>query len=76
MINYKKGSYRTAVGLLKESNEKFKGSNPEVLYHLGMAYSKSGDKSSAFETLSKALASGTPFTGQEEAKKVLSELKS
>ena len=43
-IHYKKGTYATAVALLKESNEKFKGQNPTVLYHLGLAYDKSGEE--------------------------------
>jgi tetratricopeptide (TPR) repeat protein len=74
-IYYKKGAYSTAIGLLRESNEKFKGSNPEVLYHLGMAYLKSGEKRLATETLTTALASDQEFSGREEAKKTLEELK-
>lgn len=75
-ILYKKGTYPTAIGLLKESNERFNGSNPEVLYHLGMAYYKNGDQSLATETLSKAVAIDKAFNGREEAKKTLEVLKS
>jgi uncharacterized protein HemY len=75
-INYKKRLYPTAVTLLKESNTKLKESNPEVLYHLGMAYHKNGDSMLATETLRKALASDKNFNGRDEAKKTLEELKS
>jgi tetratricopeptide (TPR) repeat protein len=75
-INYKKRLYPTAVTLLKESNTKLKESNPEVLYHLGMAYHKNGDDKLAVETLGKALASDKAFNGRDEAKKTLEELKS
>ena len=74
-IQYRKGAYLSAIALLKESNEKFKESNPEVLYHLGMAYYKSENKPAAAETLAKALASDKPFNGRDEAKKTLEELK-
>jgi thioredoxin-like negative regulator of GroEL len=60
---------------LKESNEKFKGTNPEVLYHLGMAYVKSGDTTAAVENLTKSLASDKAFTGRDEAKKTLEGLR-
>jgi tetratricopeptide (TPR) repeat protein len=75
-IYYKKGTYLNALSLLKESNEKFKGSNPEVLYHLGMAYYKTGDRQLAVETLSQALREDKVFNGREEASKLLAELKS
>ena len=75
-ITYKKGSYLAAISLLKESNEKFKGTNPEVLYHLGMSHWKNGDKVAAKDALSKALATDRPFTGRDEAKKTLDSLKS
>lgn len=73
-IQYRKGAYLSAIGLLKESNEKFKGNNPEVLYHLGMAYSKNGDESLAAEHLAKALAFNKPFNGRNEAKDALAAL--
>jgi tetratricopeptide (TPR) repeat protein len=74
-LTYKKGLYPSAISLLKESNEGFKGNNPAVLYHLGMAYLKSGDKSLAAETLGKALSSEKNFAGIDEAKKTLEEIK-
>jgi putative PEP-CTERM system TPR-repeat lipoprotein len=74
-IQLKKGSYLSAVSLLKESNEKFKEKNPAVLYHLGMAYLRNGNKSLAAESLSRALALEVSFRGEEEAKKALEDLK-
>jgi tetratricopeptide (TPR) repeat protein len=74
-IYYKKGAYGTALGLLKESNEKMKNSNPTVLYHLGMAAYKMGDESLARDSLNKAVTSGQKFSGVEEAKKTLTEIK-
>jgi len=73
-ILYKKGSYLSAIELLKESNEKFNRANPEVLYHLGMAHLKNGDKSLAAENLKKSLTSEKNFNGRDEAKRALDEL--
>jgi putative PEP-CTERM system TPR-repeat lipoprotein len=73
-IHYKKGTYLTAIGLLKESNEKFEGKNATVLYHLGMAYYKSGDKKLGRELLNKALSLNQNFTGAEEAKRIVGSL--
>jgi tetratricopeptide (TPR) repeat protein len=75
-IYYKKGAYGTALGLLRESSEKMKNSNPAVLYHLGMAAYKMGDESLARDSLTKAVSSGQQFPGVEEAKKTLAETKS
>jgi Flp pilus assembly protein TadD len=75
-IQLKKGAHLAAIGLLKESNEQFKGRNPSVLYHLGIAYLKAGDKVLAQDSLSKALALGMAFKDQDETKKTLSQLKS
>jgi tetratricopeptide (TPR) repeat protein len=55
-IYYKKGAYGTAIGYLKDSNAKFKEQNAGVLYHLGLAYQRNGDKALAREKLTKALA--------------------
>ena len=74
-IQLKKGHHLSALGLLKESNEKFKDKNPAVLYHLGMAYLKNGDKTLAADSLAKALALGMTFKGQDEAKKTLVDLR-
>jgi tetratricopeptide (TPR) repeat protein len=73
-IYYKKGAYLMAIGLLKESSDKFKDRNPTVLYHLGMAYSKSGDNPRAKEVFSKALRLGQDFGEAKEAVKALEEI--
>jgi tetratricopeptide (TPR) repeat protein len=74
-IYYKKGIYGTALGLLKESSEKVKNSNPTILYHLGMAAYKTGDETLARDALGKAVGSGQAFPGVDEAKKTLTSLK-
>ena len=73
-IYYKKGVYASAIALLKESNEKFKGENATVLYHLGAAYAKNKDKILAQEALRKALAASGNFTEAAEAQRLLSDL--
>jgi tetratricopeptide (TPR) repeat protein len=73
-IYYKKGMYGAALGLLKESNEKLKGQNPTVLYHLSLALIKTGDKKSAIEAVKKALALTAQFPERAEAKKLLASL--
>lgn len=73
-IYYRKGAYGTAVALLRESNEKFKGGNPTVLYHLALAYEKSNEKTLAQQSLTKALAQSQDFPEAPEAKKALQSL--
>ena len=73
-LTTRKGGYLTAISFLKESDEKFKSKNPEVLYHLGMAYFKNGDKALAAESLKKALASDRKFNSRDEAKKALDDM--
>jgi tetratricopeptide (TPR) repeat protein len=75
-IYYKKGVYQSAIALLKESNEKFKNSNPTVLYHLGAAYAKNKDTALARETLKKALSVSQNFADAAETRKLLNELQS
>jgi Flp pilus assembly protein TadD len=42
-----------------------------VLYHLGMAYHRSGRKAEARDALNKALALNKNFRGADEARKIL-----
>ena len=70
-VLYKRGKIDKAIRLLQESNDGFKSKNPQVLYHLGMAYYKKGDRSQARDLLSKALAMGK-FEGEDDARKTLS----
>ena len=74
-IQYKKGSYGMALAMLKESNEKYKSMNPTILYHLGLAYQKTGDNLRAKESLTKALAVSQTFSEADEARSALSALK-
>ena len=52
---YNKGTYGSARDLL-ESVEKTTPDNPSIEYHLGMIYSKLGDKADAITHLKKAVA--------------------
>jgi len=73
-IHFKKGTYATAIGFLKESDEKFKGQNPTVLYHLALAHDKNGEEKLARESIQKAVALGQNFPEAAEAKKLFESL--
>jgi tetratricopeptide (TPR) repeat protein len=73
-IYFKKGAFESALHLFIEANEKLKDSSPTLLYHLGMAYRKIGNDTSAKEVLSKALVAGKSFPESAEAQRVLDEL--
>ena len=73
-VYYRLGRYPEAVKLLADVVEK----SPDVPvfnYHLGMAYLKQGDKQAAREYLSKAVGEDASYTGVDEARKTLAELK-
>ena len=63
-IQYKKGNYPIAVGLLSEAVQKMPQS-AEYRYHLGMALSGAGQKDKAKEELSKALQLAPPLKGDD-----------
>jgi Flp pilus assembly protein TadD len=65
-IQYKKGNYPIAVGILSEVVEKMPQS-AEYRYHLGMALSGAGQKDKAKEELSKALQLAPPLN-RDDAK--------
>jgi Flp pilus assembly protein TadD len=73
-ILYKRGVYQRAFSLFKESAAKLP-ENPEIQYHLGMAYLKTGDKEAARKALTLAATSQTGFGEQEDAKRALTDLK-
>jgi tetratricopeptide (TPR) repeat protein len=73
-ILYKRGVYQTALAHLKESAAKL-GNNPQVQYHLGMAYQQVGEKEAARTALQAAANSPATFPGKEEARKALAELR-
>ena len=60
-IQYRKGNYPVAVGLLSEVVQKVPQS-AEYRYHLGMALSGAGQKNKAKEELSKALQLAPPLS--------------
>jgi len=73
-ILYKRGVYRRALNLLTEAAAKLPN-NPQVQYHLGMAYQQTGDKENARKALLFAASSSEAFTGKEEARQALAQLK-
>jgi tetratricopeptide (TPR) repeat protein len=73
-ILYKRGDYQRALTVLKQSAAKLPES-PGVQYHLGMAAQKMGDTTMARTALTKAVGASTEFTGKEEARKALAQLK-
>jgi len=74
-IQYKKGNYIIAVGLLSEVVEKMPQSS-EYRYHLGMALSAAGQKDRAKEELRKALQMAPPLANDDakQAKDALAKL--
>lgn len=73
-VLYKRGDYARAMSILEQSAAKLADS-PTVLYHLGMAAQKTGDKDTARAALAKAVASPTEFADRDEARRALAELK-
>lgn len=71
-VYYKKDLASLAVKPLQESAKKLPN-NPEVLYHLGLAYAKVGDKAKARDALSRARALD-PRIGGAEAERVLASV--
>ena len=73
-VLYKRGEYADAVTALQKAVDKAPRA-PELLYRLAMAQLKSGARDSARTNLDQALKSGAAFSGSDEAKKTLEELK-
>ena len=73
-ILYKRGIYQNALSLLKDSAAKLPD-NPQVQYHLGMAYAQLGDQVNARKALNAAIGSTADFQGKDEARKTLASLK-
>jgi Flp pilus assembly protein TadD len=73
-ILFKRGVYQTALTHLKDSASKL-GHNPQVQYHLGMAYQQIGDKEGARKALQVAVNSPAAFPGKDDARKALAELR-
>lgn len=72
-ICLKRGSYTVALSLLQESVAKL-SAEPEVRFHLGMAYYMTGDESAARNAFQTALQSDKAFSGRDECQSCLSIL--
>ncbi len=73
-VHYMRGELADAVSVLKRA-ERAKLKLPDINYHLGMAYYKSGRNKEAMEQLEQALKFERPFQGQEEATRILGDLR-
>jgi uncharacterized protein HemY len=71
-IYFKKGIYATALDLLKESNEKFKGQNPTVLYHLAHAHDKTAPRRGQEKSFGRVYPSGKISLKPPKRRKCLS----
>jgi tetratricopeptide (TPR) repeat protein len=73
-VDYRLGDYGEAVKVLSGVVEQAPDV-PIFNYHLGMAYLKQGDKQAAKEHLSKAVGEKYKYTGVDEAREALAQLK-
>jgi tetratricopeptide (TPR) repeat protein len=74
-IYYKKDLPGQAIAALQRSVEK-DATNPLYHYHLGLAYTKGGDRTRAKQSLEKALTLNPQFGGSSDARKMLASIKS
>ena len=72
-VYYKNDLYDLAIGEFSDALGKLPD-NVDIVYHLGMAYYKKGDKERARTELEKALSLNQNFAGADEARKVLAEI--
>lgn len=73
-VLFKRGDNAAATSALQKAVDKSPQA-PVLRYHLAMAQLKSGAREAARGNLEQALKSGAAFSGSDEAKKTLSELK-
>jgi tetratricopeptide (TPR) repeat protein len=73
-VHYIRGEMSDAVTILERA-DRGKLKLPDISYHLGMAYYKSGRNQEAREKLEQALEYDRGFQGMEEAKQTLDGLK-
>jgi len=73
-IHYRLGEYDEAIAVLTKVVDEAPDV-PVFNYHLGMAYFKLGDRNTARDFLSKAVAEGYSYDGVEEARETLARLK-
>jgi tetratricopeptide (TPR) repeat protein len=75
---YQKGVYQSAIEMFQESlrlNEKRGADDPDVHYHLGLAYQKANLPAQARQQLERALKISPNFSDAGDARKALSELR-
>ncbi len=69
-ILFKRGEYPKALTLLQDSADKMPR-EPEVWFHLGMTHYMLGDEQPARSAFERAIQSGKPFRGKDEAQRRL-----
>jgi putative PEP-CTERM system TPR-repeat lipoprotein len=69
-VYYKRGQWPLAVAQLEDS-AKQRPTNPEILYHLGMAYAGMKEKDKARDALERALKLNPQFPGAASARQAL-----
>jgi tetratricopeptide (TPR) repeat protein len=73
-VRLKRGEVPEALAALERASAEAPGSKV-ILYHLGMAYLEAGESERARTSLEAALAGGASFTGMQEARLALAQLK-
>lgn len=71
-INYKKGDYELALGLIKESANKI-SQHPEIQYHLGKAHAALDEIEEAKAAFERALELGLEGDKADDARKALGQ---
>jgi Flp pilus assembly protein TadD len=72
-ILYKKGLINVAIPHLRRGVEQ-NPSNPNIHYHLGLAYSENGETANARRSFEQALKLNPQFREAEDAKRALATL--
>jgi tetratricopeptide (TPR) repeat protein len=72
-ITLKKGDYSHALSVLQQAAERLPD-EPEVLFHVGMAYYFNGTETQARNNLEAAIRSKKEFSGKDQASKALAVL--
>jgi tetratricopeptide (TPR) repeat protein len=79
-IYYQKGAYQSAIGLFQEAlklqEKSHAPDNPDIHYHLGMAYAKSGQPALARQQFERVLKIDPNSSDAADAKNQLAQLKS
>ena len=73
MLQHARGRLQEAEAAFRLAVEKRPG-EPVFHYHLGLAYSKAGDKAAARQALEQALKLKADFEGADDARKLLRSL--